>query len=52
MVGEYLKRVEAAGVSWPLGGIDEEELYRKLFPEQKAVPLGREFPMPDREAVQ
>jgi DNA-binding transcriptional regulator LsrR (DeoR family) len=33
-VGEYLKRAETAGVSWPLGEIGEEELYQKLFPEQ------------------
>ncbi len=51
-VGEYLKRAEAAGVSWPLGEIGEEELYKKLFPEQKAVPSEREYPMPDWEAVQ
>lgn len=51
-VGEYLKRAEVAGVSWPLGGIAEEELYRKLFSEQKVVPLERGYPMPDWEAVQ
>lgn len=51
-VGEYLKRAEAAGVSWPLGEIGEEELYQKLFPEQKGVPSEREYPMPDWEAVQ
>ena len=51
-VGEYLKRAEAAGVSWPLGEIGEEELYRKLFPEQKAVPSKREYPIPEWEEVQ
>ena len=51
-VGEYLKRAEAAGVSWPIGEIGEEELYRKLFPEQKAVPSKREYPIPDWEEVQ
>ena len=42
-VGEYLKRAEAAGISWPPGEIGEEELYRKLFPEEKTVPLEREY---------
>jgi hypothetical protein len=42
-VGEYLRRAEAAGVSWPLGELSEGELYQKLFgppllPE-KAKPL-------------
>src|SRR4030042_4627030 len=50
-VGEYLKRAEAAGISWPLGGIGEEELYPKLFPEKVAV-SERKCPMPDWEAVQ
>lgn len=27
-VGEYLKRAEAAGISWPLGEIGEEELFQ------------------------
>jgi hypothetical protein len=46
-VGEYLKRAVAAGVSWPLGEIGEEELYRKFFPEQKEVPPKREYPIPN-----
>jgi transposase len=50
-VGEYLKRAETAGVSWPLGEIGEEELYQKLFPE-KAVVSERKYPLPDWEAVQ
>jgi transposase len=49
-VGEYLKRAEAAGVSWPLGEIGEEELYQKLFPE-KAV-SERKYPVPDWKEVQ
>jgi hypothetical protein len=31
-VGEYLKRADAAGISWPLAEIGEEELYQILFP--------------------
>jgi transposase len=50
-VGEYLKRAEAAGISWPLGEIGEEELYQKLFPE-KAVVSERKYPLPDWEEIQ
>lgn len=50
-VGEYLKRAEAAGISWPLGEIGEEELYQKLFPE-KAVVTERKYPLPDWEEIQ
>jgi transposase len=50
-VGEYLKRAETAGVSWPLGEIGEEELYQKLFPE-KAVVSERKYPVPDWKEVQ
>jgi transposase len=49
-VGEYLKRADAAGISWPLGEIDEEELFQKLFPE-KAV-SERKYPVPDWKEVQ
>jgi transposase len=48
-VGEYLKRAEAVGISWPLGEIGEDELYRKLFPE-KAV-SERKYPVPDWKEV-
>jgi transposase len=42
-VREYLKRAEAAGLKWPLpDGLDENSLYRLLFPENVA----------DRPAVQ
>lgn len=35
-VGEYLKRVEKADLGWPLPeGLSDEELYHRLFPEQK-----------------
>ena len=33
-VGEYLRRAEGAGIHWPLPeGADEDELFKKLFPE-------------------
>jgi transposase len=51
-VGEYLRQAEAAGISWPLGEIGEEELYAKLFPEKRVVKTERECPMPDWEEVQ
>ena len=50
-VGEYLKRAEAAGISWPLGEIGEEGLYQKLFPE-KVVVTERKYPLPDWEEIQ
>jgi len=49
-VGEYLRRAEAAGVSWPLAEEGEEELYRKLFPE-KGWPAEKKYPVPDWEDV-
>lgn len=51
-VGEYLRRAVAAHVSWPLPeGISEDELYRKLFPEDTA-PKEPERPLPDCEYIQ
>ena len=50
-VGEYLKRAEVAGISWPLGEIGEEELYQKLFPEKEVV-SERKYPVPDWEELQ
>ena len=50
-VGEYLRRAAAAQISWPLPeGINEEELYRKLFPEDMA-PKEPERPLPDCEYI-
>jgi transposase len=49
-VGEYLRRAEAAGISWPLSEISEEELVQKLFPEQKPE-AEKVRPVPDWEAV-
>jgi transposase len=49
-VGEYLRRAKMAGISWPLLEISEEELYQKLFPEQKPA-LEKVRSIPDWEAV-
>ena len=49
-IGEYLRRAKAAGISWPLPEISEEELLQKLFPEQKPVDE-KVRQMPDWEAV-
>src|SRR5512138_1101199 len=50
-VGEYVKRAEQAGLTWPLPeDPGEEELYRKLFPEGEAAKIA-ERPQPDWEAV-
>jgi len=49
-VGEYLRRAEAAGVSWPLPEMREEDLYKKLFPDQ-AQPTEKSYPMPNWEEV-
>src|SRR5674476_136642 len=50
-VGEYLRRAAAAKLSWPLpDGISEDELYRKLFPEDTA-PVEIERPLPDCEYI-
>ena len=38
-VAEYLKRAEAAGLSWPLpGSLDDAELEKRLFPPPVTVP--------------
>lgn len=50
-VGEYLKRAKAAGVSWPMGDIEEEELYEQLFPKKKRDPTQRVIPLPDWEEI-
>jgi transposase len=50
-VGEYLRRAEAANLHWPLPeGVSEEELYRKLFPED-APTDEPERPLPDCEYI-
>ena len=50
-VGEYLRRIEAAGLHWPLAeGVNEEELYQKLFPEEKAAAEPAR-PLPEWEKI-
>ena len=50
-VGEYLRRAEAADLRWPLSeGVSEEELYRKLFPEDTPANVP-ERPLPDWENI-
>jgi len=50
-VGEYLKRAKAAGVNWPIGDIEEDELYKQLFPEKERDPTQRVIPLPDWEEI-
>jgi len=46
-VREYLRRWQAAGLSWPLPEtLDEDRLYRLLFPKP-APPSERAIPEPD-----
>jgi transposase len=50
-VGEYLKRAEAAGLSWPLGSdFDDEQLELKLYPKVVASKEGCR-PQPDCKAI-
>jgi transposase len=49
-VGEYLRRAKAAGVGWPLPDMGEEDLYKKLFPNQTQV-IEKSYPMPNWEEV-
>jgi len=47
----YLKRAEAAGLTWPLPeGLDEDSLYRLLFPEEVADRSARRV-LPDWEQI-
>lgn len=51
-VGEYLRRAAAANLHWPLAeGIGEDELYLRLFPEDKTA-SEPERPQPDFEYLQ
>ena len=51
-VGEYLKRAKKAGLSWLLPeGLSDEELYRRLYPEENDPQPASERPMPDWEEV-
>jgi transposase len=49
-VGDYLRRAQAVGVSWPLPEISEDELFQKLFPEHRPVEE-KVRPLPDWETV-
>ena len=50
-VGEYVRRAKQAGLGWPLPDeLGEEELYRKLFPEEEK-PEMPERPMPNWEEI-
>ena len=50
--GEYLKRAEAAGLSWPLPEeFDEETLERLLYPEVIQESRGTVKPVPDLKEV-
>jgi transposase len=51
-VGEYIRRAQAANLHWPLPeGMIEDELYRRLFPEE-TLPLEDSRPLPDFEYLQ
>jgi transposase len=46
-VGEYIRRAQAAGLSWPLPEtLDEDDLFRLLFPANPRS-ASREIPVPD-----
>ncbi len=49
-VGEYLRRAQAAGISWPLGELSEDEIYQKMFGDPTPVPE-KAKPLPDWEEV-
>jgi transposase len=50
-VGEYLKRAKAAGVTWPIADLDEDELNKLLFPEKERDNTQRVKPLPDWEKI-
>ena len=50
-VSEYVRRTQAAGLSWPLPeNLDEDQLYRLLFPKP-APPSERVIPEPDWKTI-
>lgn len=50
-VSEYVKRAQAAGLSWPLpAGLDEEQLNQLLYPKRGAG-RGRQIAKPDWQVV-
>ena len=51
-VSEYLVRAEQAGLTWPLPErLDEDGLYRLLFPEKVVALSNSAKPLPDWEKV-
>lgn len=51
-VSEYLVRAERAGLTWPLPeSLDEDGLYRLLFPEKVVAVSNSAKPLPDWEKV-
>ena len=51
-VSEYVKRAEAAGIKWPIPeALNEDELYRLLFPEKAKAAELTVKPLPDWENV-
>jgi transposase len=51
-VSEYLVRAEKAGLTWPLPeDLDEDELYRLLFPEQVEARSNSVKPLPNWEEM-
>jgi len=50
-VKEYIRRAQAAGLSWPLPeSLDEDQLYRLLFPKPARCSQ-REIPEPDWQTI-
>ena len=48
-VGEYITRAKQAGWAWPLPEeVSEDDLYRRLFPEEEK-PKGTDRPVPNLE---
>lgn len=51
-VGEYLERTQKASLSWPLPeGLGDEELWRRLYPEESNLKPAKDRPTPDWEEV-
>jgi len=49
--GEYLRRAQAAGLSWPLPeSLSEEDLFQQLFPQSKSESTP-ERPLPNWETI-
>jgi len=49
--GEYLRRAQAAGLSWPLPeGLSEDDLFQQLFPQSNSE-NNPERPLPNWETI-